>query len=56
MGAILDRFKEPSSYAGLAGLLGMFGLQVDGGLIQSITYALSGVCGVVAFFLRERGA
>jgi hypothetical protein len=56
MSSILARLKEPSSYAGLAAILVAAGINIDGGLLQGIIYSLSGLAGVVAFFLKEKKA
>lgn len=51
---ILDRLKEPSTYAGIAAFLAGFGLL---GLSESdwnqILGALASVAGVAAIFIRE---
>jgi hypothetical protein len=51
--ALVLRFKEPSSWAGLAAFLGVIGVQLDSGLVESITFAGAGVAGIVAFFLPD---
>lgn len=48
---LVSRLKEPSSYAGLGGLLAMIGLHLDPGLVQSIAGVLAAIAGAVAFFL-----
>jgi hypothetical protein len=53
MKALLNRFKEPSSYAGLAGILALVGVNIDAGMVQSVTFLLAGAAGVVAFFLPD---
>ena len=53
---ILNRLKEPSTYAGLAPLiagLGWFGLPE--GFWQQGTLVLAGLAGLAAMFLKERG-
>lgn len=52
---ILERLKEGSSWAGLGALLLVLGVNVDAELLQYISYAGSGLAGVAAFFLRDRG-
>jgi hypothetical protein len=47
------RFKEPSSWAGLAGLFVLFGVHVDAGVTQDIIFIGSGIAGLVAFFAPE---
>ena len=51
MKAILNRFAEPSSYAGLAGVLAAVGVNVPSPTVQAGIYIMSGVCGLIAFFL-----
>jgi hypothetical protein len=53
MKALLTRFKEPSSWAGLSALVAMVGLNVNPGLLQSVTLIGAGLCGVLAFFIPE---
>lgn len=53
---LLNRFKEPSSWAGLAGLAGLIGVHLDPGLAQSLAYLGAGLAGVLAFFVPEKGA
>ena len=53
---ILNRLKEPSTYAGLAPLiagLGWFGLPE--GFWQQGTLVLAGIAGLAAIALKERG-
>jgi len=51
---ILNRFKEPSSWAGISALLVGAGVHLDPLLLQPVTLALAGVAGVLAFVLREK--
>ena len=55
MNSILARLKEPSTWAALTGMLAAFGIQLDPGLVQNIIGAMSGLAGVAAFFMREKG-
>ena len=50
---IVERFSEPSSYAGLAGILGMAGISVPDPLFHAVALMLAGLCGVVAFLLPD---
>lgn len=54
MKTIIDRLKEPSSWAALAALSGSFGLQIPNELAQQGSLALAGVAGIVGFFLKEK--
>lgn len=53
---LADRFKEPSSYGGLAALLLLFGVNVDPGLLQNAVNVLAGLAGATSFFLGEPGS
>jgi hypothetical protein len=55
MHAIISRFREPSSYAALTGVLALVGINVDPGLMQQISTALAAIAGIVGFFLKEKG-
>lgn len=50
---LVDRFKEPSSWAALAAGLGTIGLSLPGGLVQAISLVGAGVCCAFGFFMKE---
>jgi len=52
---MIDRLKEPSTWAGLAAMIGTFGVQMPDDLIKYAVMALAGIAGVVSFFLKEKG-
>ena len=52
MWTFLDRLKEPSTYAGLSGLMIAIGLSQEQWTI--ISSALAGLAGVVAMVLKDR--
>lgn len=56
MNKLLDRLKEPSSYAALAAVLAMVGVNIDAELWQYVVGAASAIAGIAGFFLGERGA
>ena len=56
MNAILSRFKEPSSYAALTGVLALVGINVDPGLMQQISTAAAALAGIAGFFLKEKAS
>lgn len=56
MAELLKRLKEPSTYAGLGVLLGVFGVAVAPADLQSIVWFLAGGAGVVAMFVKEKPA
>ena len=51
---IVDRLKEPSTYAGLAGLAAAFGLGAEDW--QTVSMALAGIFGVIAMVVKEKSA
>ena len=53
MNDIIKRFKEPSSYAALTGVLAMIGVNISSDLWQSIVMLCCGAAGVAGFWLRE---
>lgn len=48
------RFKEPSSWAGLAGIFAMVGVTVPAPALNGAELIASGICCIVAFFLPEQ--
>tara|TARA_Y100000817_G_scaffold65790_1_gene49716 strand:- start:6018 stop:6197 length:180 start_codon:yes stop_codon:yes gene_type:complete len=54
--ALIKRFREPSSYAALTGVLALIGVNVDPSLMQDITTGLAALAGIAGFFLSEKGA
>jgi hypothetical protein len=53
MNHIICRFREPSSYAALAGILAMIGLMAPIGTWQTVAMVACGVAGIVGFFMGE---
>lgn len=49
---ILARFKEPSSYAGIAAIA--MSLGVSGAITQPVVYLLAGAAGLASVFLAEK--
>lgn len=54
--SLAKRFREPSSWAGIAVLLTALGIQSDEGLMESIGYIGAGLAGLAAIFLGEKKA
>jgi hypothetical protein len=52
---LLARAKEPSSYAGLATLLGMAGVTIAPAEWQAIVGVLTAIAGLLAILLPELG-
>lgn len=53
MWSLLDRFKEPSSYAGVATVLTGLGVNINPGLFQTSVYIAAGLCGLASFVMKE---
>ena len=53
MNDIIKRFKEPSSYAALTGVLAMICVNVSSDLLQNIVMLCCGAAGVAGFWIRE---
>jgi hypothetical protein len=53
MNHIICRFKEPSSYAALAGVLAMLGIMAPVGMWQTIAMFACVASGIVGFVLGE---
>ena len=49
------RFREPSTYAGLATLAGIFGVPATSGLVQTILQIGTAVAAVGAVAISEKG-
>ena len=54
MWTLLDRLKEPSSYAGLAGIALAFGVSSE--QWTTIATAITGVAGLVSMLLKEKNS
>jgi len=53
MKTLLKRLQEPSTYAGLAALLGLVGVNLPDAKFQAITHAVAAIAGALAIFLGE---
>ena len=51
---LLARFSEPSSYAGLGGVLALAGLNLPDPLLGQHVQLLAAGCGLLALLLKER--
>jgi hypothetical protein len=56
MFGILNRLKEPSSLAGVAVLLGLFGVPAAPEIVQGAGQLLTGLLALAAVFVREKAA
>ena len=52
---ILDRLKEPSTYAGVGSLLGLVGVNFAPAELNAIIGVLTAIAAALAIFLREKG-
>lgn len=52
---ILDRLKEPSTYAGIGMLLGLVGVNFAPVELNAIIGVLTAIAAALAIFLREKG-
>jgi hypothetical protein len=51
---VVDRSKEPSSYAGVAALLTAAGIHVDDSIVQAGIQVIVSIAGLIAVLLPER--
>ena len=54
MNAIIARLREPSTYAGVSVLLGVFGVNVAPEVMQPVVQVITGLAALAAVILRER--
>lgn len=52
--ALTNRLREPSTWAGVSILAGMFGIQLPPGLGEAIATIIAGVSAVAAVVVPER--
>ena len=55
LSVLVDRLKEPSTYAGFAPLLALFGLGADDPTVKGIFGIAVGLSAAVAMLLPEKG-
>ncbi len=53
---LVDRFKEPSSWAALAAGFGTFGFVLPGGLVQVVSLFGAGFCVLLGVLLKEKSS
>jgi len=54
MNAILARLREPSSWAGIAAVIGLFGIKVAPEQMQAVMTLGAAAAGAAAVFLPEK--
>lgn len=52
---LLQRLKEPSSMAGLAGLLAAVGISLPQPMVTEITVVVGGLAAIASMFMAEKG-
>jgi hypothetical protein len=52
---LLSRLREPSTMAGLAGLLAAVGISIPGEMVTQITVVIGGVAGIASMMMKEKG-
>ena len=52
---LVDRLREPSTYAGIAGLLAAFGITLDEDTYQVVCAIVVGFAGLIAMFKGDPG-
>ena len=53
---LINRLKEPSTYAGLAALLAAFGFHVEPGILQAVVAMATGLAGLASILVSEKSA
>lgn len=53
LSSLANRFKEPSSWSGLGALFLLLHLNVDPGMVQSISLVGAGLAGIIAILVPE---
>ena len=53
MKRFLQRFTEPSTWAGISALSGLFGVNIPTPKVQAVSVAVSTVAGLLAIFVPE---
>lgn len=52
---LVEKFKQPSSWAGIGVIAGTVGLNMGDATIQAVSLIGAGVAGLIAVFLSEKG-
>ena len=55
MDNILNRFKEHSSWASMAAIFALLGINMPESMMQNITQVGMGVAGILGFFMSDPG-
>lgn len=52
---LLNRLREPSSMAGIAGLLAAIGISLPENMVTEITVVVGGLAAIASMFMPEKG-
>jgi len=52
---LLNRLREPSSMAGIAGLLAAVGISLPENMVTEITVVVGGLAAIASMFMAEKG-
>ena len=52
---LLNRLREPSSMAGIAGLLASVGISLPENMVTEITVVVGGLAAIASMFMPEKG-
>ncbi len=52
---LLNRLREPSSMAGIAGLLAAIGISLPENMVTEITVVVGGLAAIASMFMAEKG-
>lgn len=53
---LLDRAREPSTWAGMGPLLTAIGWNISPGAWESISFVCMGACGLLAIILKDKAS
>ena len=56
MNMILKRLREPSSWASLAAMFALVGVNLPESMMQNITQVGMGLAGILGFFMSDPGS
>ena len=52
---LLNRLREPSSMAGIAGLIAAIGISLPENMVTEITVVVGGLAAIASMFMAEKG-
>jgi len=54
MSYFINRLREPSTWSGIAAMVGVLGLGVPAGTIEAVSQVGIGIAGLAAILMREK--